>query len=104
MDIARCILAYLDDHPDAADTVHGIVAWWLLEQNLKQRSGLVREVLAILVDRGLLLENSDSRVFRMNRTKQEAIRSLLSHDGADEMLKVVGSPGGGRAPEAPARS
>lgn len=28
-EVAEAILRYLDDHPDAADTVDGIAQWWI---------------------------------------------------------------------------
>jgi hypothetical protein len=43
------ILAYLVDHPEAQDTVEGIVAWWVLEQRLKRQTSRVKEALAELV-------------------------------------------------------
>ena len=30
-EITAAILRYLDDHPDAADTVDGITQWWIPE-------------------------------------------------------------------------
>jgi len=82
------ILAYLCDHPEAQDTLEGIVEWWLLEQKIKRRTAEVRAVLAELVARGLVLERcgGDSRIqYRINPDKYEEIRALLeersgSHD------------------------
>ncbi len=53
-EIAREILAYLSDHPDAQDTLDGIVQWWLLERKIKQSQKLVKEVLSSLVKKNLL--------------------------------------------------
>jgi hypothetical protein len=50
--IAHEILAYLAEHPDAQDTLEGIVHWWLLERNIKYQMNFVREILDDLVLRG----------------------------------------------------
>jgi hypothetical protein len=78
--VAREILAYLAEHPDAQDTVEGIVEWWLLEQKIKHHTAQVQEALAELVTKGLVLkhEGRDTRIhYRMNRYKAEEIRALL---------------------------
>jgi len=49
------ILAYLSEHPQAQDTLEGIVEWWLLEQQIKCRTVQVKEALAELVARGFVL-------------------------------------------------
>lgn len=52
-DIARELERYVDAHPAAADTVHGIARWWLAGPEQPQ----VRDVeaaLAVLVRRGVL--------------------------------------------------
>ena len=79
-EIARDVLAYLIDNPDAQDTLEGIVEWWLPDRKIEPRALKVREALAELVDRGLILERkgSDSRPrYLINANKQEAIRELL---------------------------
>ena len=48
------ILAYLADHPQAQDTVKGIVEWWLLEQRIKRAKTQVKAVLAQLVGEELM--------------------------------------------------
>ena len=47
------ILAYLDEHPDAADTVDGIRQWWLLG-GADRSTADVQAALDLLVDRGLV--------------------------------------------------
>jgi hypothetical protein len=52
--IAREMLSYLSAHPDAQDTLDGIVQWWLRERKSDQHTTLVKEVLADLVTQGLV--------------------------------------------------
>ena len=78
--IAREILVYLLDHPEAKDTLDGIVEWGLLERKIKYQTDIVKQALAELVGRGLILEykGGDSRIrYRMNQDRHEEIRSFL---------------------------
>jgi hypothetical protein len=78
--IAHEILAYLMDHPDAQDTLDGVVQWWLLERKIKNQTDLTKEALAELVSKGLVLESEsgDSRIhYRMNPDKSKEIQRLL---------------------------
>ncbi len=78
--VAGEILAYLAEHPDAQDTVEGIVEWWLLEQKIKRQMTQVKDALTELVAQGLVLEDKgkDGRIhYRMNRRKSGEIRALL---------------------------
>jgi hypothetical protein len=52
--IAREIISYLSAHPDAQDTLDGIVKWWLRDQKTDQHTTLAKEVLADLVTQGLI--------------------------------------------------
>jgi hypothetical protein len=74
------ILGYLAEHPEAQDTVEGIIEWWLLEQQITRQTNKVREVLAELVSKGLILERKgeDLRThYLINRRKSEEIQALL---------------------------
>ena len=78
--IVHEILTYLVDHPDAKDTLEGIVQWWLLERRIQNAIAKVKEALAELVAQGLVLENEgrDSRIhYRINRRKHEEIQGFL---------------------------
>lgn len=78
--IAYDILGYLVEHPDAQDTLEGIVEWWLLEQQIKRQTAKVRKALAELVSKRLILERQgkDSRThYRINRRKLKEIRMLV---------------------------
>jgi hypothetical protein len=78
--IGNEILAYLVDHPDARDTLEGIVEWWLLERQIKFQTARVKEALSDLVDRGLILEHRglDSQIhYRINQSRYEEIQELF---------------------------
>lgn len=53
-DICAKVMAYLSGHPDAQDTIEGIVQWWLLEQTIEQQTAVVKEAIAELVEKGLV--------------------------------------------------
>jgi len=80
-EIRYYILSYLAENPDAGDSFDGIVEWWLLRQRIKHETRIVSEAVAQLVFDGLILEQkkSDSRIiYRVNRTREQAIRTMLS--------------------------
>jgi hypothetical protein len=55
--IARAILTFLRKHPDAQDTLDGILQGWFLEQGGKYKPAMVREVVKDLVLEGTILES-----------------------------------------------
>lgn len=73
-ELARQILIYLTDHPDATDTLDGIVHWWLLERKIRYQMDLVREVLDTLVQEGHLVQDcgpdKKNRYHINSRTKE----------------------------------
>ena len=54
--IARDILNYLEQHPQAEDSLEGIAHWWLLEHYLIQHIPLVEAALDYLIDKGFLIK------------------------------------------------
>jgi DNA-binding HxlR family transcriptional regulator len=62
--VAGEILSYLEKHPQASDTLEGIVEWWLLQQKIEYQTKVVRDALAELIKRGFLVKEvtKDSRV------------------------------------------
>lgn len=54
VEIEHSILAYLHHHPQAADTLRGIVNWWLPQQRYESGCQRIEQVLRGLVARGLL--------------------------------------------------
>jgi len=78
--IAQEILGYLAEHPDAQDTLEGIVEWWLLERNVRNQTALVKDALAGLRSRGLIIERvgKDSRPrYQLNGRKLKQVSSFL---------------------------
>lgn len=53
-EIKRSVLAYLHAHPQAADTLRGIVDWWLPQQRYKNACEHIGHVLDRLAADGLL--------------------------------------------------
>jgi hypothetical protein len=83
--ICREILSYLIEHPDAKDTIEGIVEWWLLEQKIMHQSAKVKEALEELVDKGLIMKSeNDHSYYQLNQDEFEKIRSLVTGLGKKE--------------------
>jgi hypothetical protein len=67
--IAREILAYLQEHPEAQDNIEGIMQWWLLERDISFQAKLLREALAGLVKDGSVIEvvNQSGSHYKLNK-------------------------------------
>ena len=79
-EIAREILAYLADHPEAQDTLDGIIQWWLLERKIKYQTDIVRQALAELVAKEFLLEckaRDEGIHYRMNQNRYDEMQAFL---------------------------
>jgi hypothetical protein len=59
------ILDYLAGHPDAQDTIDGILHWWVLDAYIRNWAPKIAKTVAQLVERGFLEEklSSDGKVF-----------------------------------------
>jgi hypothetical protein len=71
-EIARAIVEYLRKNPHAQDTLAGIAEWWLPQQRIKTSKAKLKEVLADLVTRGLILESKGKDLqihYRINDRK-----------------------------------
>jgi len=78
-EMAAEILEYLAEHPDAQDSLEGIVEWWLLERRLKRKTQLVKEVLADLVSQGLVQQSQNRDApsrYRLNPSRAGEIQGL----------------------------
>ncbi|OGW38463.1 MAG: hypothetical protein A2X58_00430 [Nitrospirae bacterium GWC2_56_14] len=61
-EIAREILVYLADHPEAGDTLEGIMQWWLLQRRIQNQIVLVEKALNELVNDGYVKKNINANV------------------------------------------
>ena len=52
--VAQALLRYLQAHPDAADTLEGVVMWWLPRQRFLDAVERVEAALEMLVSRKLV--------------------------------------------------
>lgn len=68
-EVARSILAYLAEHPQAMDTAEGIAGWWIMRAQVRVTARTVTRVLRQLVERGLLEEfgEGEQRRYRLKR-------------------------------------
>jgi hypothetical protein len=85
--IARSILTYLEDHPDAQDTLDGIIQSWLPDQGNQFKPTMVREVVKDLVLEGTILETKitgSQTVYRINLAKRNRMKDLLKKMGKKE--------------------
>ena len=53
-DVAEEILSYLRNHPNAADTLEGILNWWLPRQRYETEQQRIEQGLEYLVTQGLV--------------------------------------------------
>jgi hypothetical protein len=68
--IARDVREYLDAHPHAADTLEGVVKWWLMRQRYGRAEELVQMALELLQQEGKIVtaKTSDGRVIYSSAT------------------------------------
>jgi len=69
------VLAYLHTHPSAADTLDGIIQWWLPIQRYETARGIIEKALDDLVEQGIVdyVETGDGRrIFRLANLSDES--------------------------------
>ena len=74
------ILEYLNENPQAQDTLEGIAQWWLLQQQIKRSTSLIQNLLNELVEEGFLIfrQGMDHQIhYRINREKEKEILELM---------------------------
>ena len=54
--IAEEILCYLTKKPESADTLDGVVQWWLIHERYLRGLNQVQRALDFLVEKGLVIE------------------------------------------------
>jgi hypothetical protein len=79
------ILAYLIEHPDARDTLEGILQWWLLHLTINYQMSKVQEAINELVAKGYLIENVGSdrcKSYQINKNRLEEISAVMKREFA----------------------
>ena len=74
------IVSYLLDHPEAKDTMDGIVRWWMFELRIKREIMQVEHAIADLVQRDWVIarRGADAQVhYGLNSAKAEEIAVAL---------------------------
>jgi hypothetical protein len=82
--IAREILTYLEKHPEAQDTLDGILQNWFSDRKDRYKPTVVREVVKDLVLEGTILEEKtqgSNTVYRLNLAKRNKMKKLSKHAG-----------------------
>jgi hypothetical protein len=78
--IARELLSYLREHPDAQDTLDGILEGWLLDRRHNYKPTMVHEVVKDLVLEGAILESKipgSPTVYGLNLAKRDRMSAFL---------------------------
>jgi hypothetical protein len=78
--VIQHVLQYLVDHPDAKDTVQGIVRWWLPRGLAAWEEEAVQAALNALVARGWLTQRQTTtspQLYGVNKEKLEVIKAFL---------------------------
>jgi hypothetical protein len=79
-EIARDILRYLEKHPEAKDTLEGIVQWWLSRERVERRLTKVERAVSFLLFQDLILETRRIGLppyYRLNHEKEKEIVEIL---------------------------
>lgn len=82
--LAREILSYLAEHPQAQDSLEGVMQWWLLEREIRRWTVEVRNALATLVAEGLVRERivrGGKTLYRINNQRLKEVRAFLGPKG-----------------------
>ena len=74
------ILEYLDRHPEAQDTLEGIVEWWLLETRIQRAFAEVKTAIAELVELGFIkaVTTRKSVHYKVNPKKKREIARFMT--------------------------
>jgi hypothetical protein len=80
--VIRKILFYLIKHPDAKDTIDGILKWWVPDIHRGWREEEVRQALGFLTSKGWLTARkiaASQKVYGLNKDKLLEIKEYLEN-------------------------
>jgi len=85
-EIAKDILSYFLDNPQAADDLEGVARWRLLRQTIHRDVEETGEALDWLVQRGLLtrVPAAGSAIFRLRAEQRAEAAAFMSQPVGDE--------------------
>jgi hypothetical protein len=78
-EIEDVVIGYLHDHPNAADTLDGIVQWWIPQQRYENSRTYIECVLVRLVAAGLLTREHLPGGIELYALKHRASARSLAH-------------------------
>lgn len=84
LEIARVVLRYLQDHPDAKDTLQGIAQWWILRECAERKMSEVEEGVSVLLAKGWIVEMRREGLpsyYGLNKTATTAEQLTRSSSG-----------------------
>ena len=83
---AKEILRYLADHPGAADTVQGILQWWLHQIWAEEGTREAQIALDLLVKKGWLTETEipSPKIYRINEARLSEVNGFLNSSADDK--------------------
>ena len=72
-ELAEAILQYLQEHPQASDTLEGIAEWWIMRQQVQVDVDALNSVLRELTKAGFLEEigEGDNRRYAINMSQAQ---------------------------------
>ena len=80
IEIARAILRYLKEHPEAKDTLDGIAQWWLVREWTERRRAEIERAVSFLVSKELIVQTSRTGLppcYQLNNEKGKEISRVL---------------------------
>jgi len=68
-ELARAVMRYLVEHPQAMDNAQGIAEWWVTREQVPVEVETLAKVLQQLADEGLIekVDSTNGPLYRLNR-------------------------------------
>lgn len=82
--VIRGILRYLIEHPDAKDTIEGVLKWWLPRGHAERGKGEVQRALDFLTSKGWLTKRETTpakKIYGINKDQLAEIEKFLQSSG-----------------------